>query len=227
MDFESFVLTASTATFADEPAARRHADAIEFRLDLAEDPLVALERYDGQLPVLATNRASWEGGAATDDEARLDALATATDFDPVAAIDVELAAIRAGTADDALAAARRRDVSIVVSVHDFDGTPPTATMVDLLAAAASHGDVAKLAVTATAPADALALLTATHEATAAGHRVATMAMGDSGTHTRAVAPVYGSRIGYAPVDPAEATAPGQLDLETLARVIETVGDQPG
>jgi 3-dehydroquinate dehydratase-1 len=42
-----------------------------------------------------------------------------------------------------------------------------------------------------------------------------MAMGEPGRHTRAVAPLYGSRIGYAPVDPEEATAPGQYDLGTL------------
>ncbi|MFC6725501.1 type I 3-dehydroquinate dehydratase, partial [Halobium palmae] len=47
-----------------------------------------------------------------------------------------------------------------------------------------------------------------------------MAMGQPGRHTRAVAPVYGSRIGYAPVDPADATAPGQFDLGTLRTLID-------
>jgi 3-dehydroquinate dehydratase-1 len=39
MDFESFVLAAATADLDDEPAARDHADAIEFRMDLATRPL--------------------------------------------------------------------------------------------------------------------------------------------------------------------------------------------
>jgi 3-dehydroquinate dehydratase-1 len=52
--------------------------------------------------------------------------------------------------------------------------------------------------------------------------VATMAMGEAGRHSRAVAPLYGSRIGYAPVDPADATAPGQYDLETLRGLVETL-----
>ena len=47
-----------------------------------------------------------------------------------------------------------------------------------------------------------------------------MAMGEAGSHTRAVAPGYGSRIGYAPVDPERATAPGQFDLETLRGLVE-------
>lgn len=221
MNFESFVLAASTATLADEPRARPHADAIEFRLDLADEPLAQLARYDGQLPILATNRPTWEGGQWSGDErSRLDALTEATAVETVATIDVELAAIRAGTADRLLDAARENDVSVVVSVHDFDGTPPRSTLLALLEAAGAHGAVAKLAVTAESPADTLALLRATREATAAGQPVATMAMGELGTHTRAVAPIYGSRIGYAPLDPAAATAPGQLDLATLATTMQ-------
>jgi 3-dehydroquinate dehydratase-1 len=46
-----------------------------------------------------------------------------------------------------------------------------------------------------------------------------MAMGEAGRHTRVVAPLYGSRIGYAPVDPSRATAPGQYDLATLSRLV--------
>jgi 3-dehydroquinate dehydratase-1 len=50
-----------------------------------------------------------------------------------------------------------------------------------------------------------------------------MAMGEPGRHSRAVAPLYGSRIGYAPVDPAEATAPGQYDLATLRELVDALG----
>jgi 3-dehydroquinate dehydratase-1 len=45
--------------------------------------------------------------------------------------------------------------------------------------------------------------------------VATMGMGELGRHTRAVAPLYGSTLGYAPVDPEEATAPGQYSAAAL------------
>jgi 3-dehydroquinate dehydratase-1 len=47
-------------------------------------------------------------------------------------------------------------------------------------------------------------------------------MGEPGRHTRAIAPVYGSRIGYAPLDPADATAPGQFDLATLADLLDAL-----
>lgn len=219
MEFDSFVLAASTADLGDEPTAREHADCLEFRMDLAESPVEALDGYDGSLAILATNRASWEGGNASE-EGRLDALSRATEIDAVEAIDVELASIRDGTADGLLETARERDVSVVASSHDFEGTPPRTELVRTLTEAGKHADVAKVAVTATSNADALVVLSVTEQLTSHGDRVAAMAMGEPGRHTRAIAPVYGSKIGYAPVDPARATAPGQYDLSTLARLVE-------
>lgn len=223
MEFESFVLAAVTPDLVDEPRARALADAVEFRLDLASDPLDQLASYDGALPVIATNRATSEGGEAADEAGRLDALETAVDRPVVEAVDVELAAVEAGAADRVLDAARASDAAVVVSAHDFDGTPPVERMETTLRAAAEAGDVGKLAVTATSPGDVLDLLGLTWRLTEADVPVATMAMGELGRHSRAVAPLYGSRIGYAPVDPAGSTAPGQYDLETLRTLVDGLG----
>jgi len=223
MDLTSgFTLAASVADLAEEPAAREHADLVEFRMDLAAAPLAPLRAYDGELPVLATNRAASEGGEASG-PGRVDALVTAAREPSVAAVDVELAAVRDGPGERVLAAAGP-DTATVVSAHDFEGTPDEATMRETLSAAAEHGTVGKLAVTAADAGDVLALLSVTHDCTEAGAAVATTAMGAPGRHSRAVAPLYGSRIGYAPVDPAAATAPGQFDLATLARLVETLAD---
>jgi 3-dehydroquinate dehydratase-1 len=219
LTFDAFRLAASTADLSEEPAAREHADCVEFRMDLADDPLDALAEYDGDLPLLITNRADWEGGEATED-GRLNALKRAIEHEAVEAVDIELAALEDGDGLDLVEAAEEGDVSVVVSTHDFEGTPSKGQLQSLLTRAGTYGDVAKLAVTATDRSDALALLGATHEMTQRGERVATMAMGEAGSHTRAVAPVYGSKIGYAPVDPEKATAPGQYDLETLRGLVD-------
>ena len=224
--FDEFVLAAATADLSDEPAAREHADALEYRMDLADDPLAGLAEYDGALPLIVTNRAEWEGGEAGD-LGRFGDLSDALVHDSVLAVDIELAALRGNAPDGEQShatalreEARREGVVVIASVHDFSSTPEVGTLVDLLADAASGGDVGKLATTAEVPEDALAMLEATHEATAAGHKVATMCMGEAGRHTRAVTPVYGSRIGYAPVDPADATAPGQYPLATLRTLVD-------
>ncbi len=214
-----FVLAASTADLTVEPTARPHADVVEYRLDLASDR-DTLRAYDGTLPLLVTNRVEREGGEAVDTPARLDALETAVEQPAVAAVDVELSAVRDGAASRVVEHAREHGVAVVVSVHDFERTPGRARMRDLLRAASEHGDVAKLAVTARGRGDVLDLLAVTHELTSTGTPVATMAMGEAGRHSRAVTPLYGSRIGYAPVDPADATAPGQYDLETLRALVD-------
>ncbi|MDG5775833.1 type I 3-dehydroquinate dehydratase [Haloarculaceae archaeon H-GB2-1] len=219
MNFDSFVLTASTADLADEPDARDHADAVEYRMDLADDPLAALAEYDGDLSILVTNRADWEGGEAADTPARLDALCSAVENEAVEAVDVELQTLDDGDGQRVVEHAHDNGASVVVSTHDFEVTPDRETLEDWLSRASSVGDVGKVAVTAHSPDDVLDLLAATRSRTVAGETVATMAMGEAGRHSRAVAPLYGSRIGYAPVDPADATAPGQYDLATLSDLV--------
>ncbi|MFB6137871.1 MAG: type I 3-dehydroquinate dehydratase [Halobacteriaceae archaeon] len=223
MEFQTFVLAAATADLAAEPRARAHADAVEFRLDLADDPLGQLGSYDGGLPLIATNRVESEGGEVPEGPERRETLREAAAHPAVAAVDVELGALAEGPAHDVATAAREEGCAVVVSAHDFEQTPSPAAMADLLERAAGHGDVGKLAVTAQNRRDVLDLLAVTHERDAAGDRVATMAMGPAGRHSRAVAPVYGSRIGYAPVDPDDATAPGQYDLQTLAELVTSLG----
>lgn len=220
MDFASFVLAAATADLSEASAARAHADALEFRMDGADEPLEALRAYKGELPVIATNRPAWAGGGAATGTDRLEVLETAARMQDVGAIDVELETVERGDAASLLGVARETDTSVIVSTHDFDRTPDAETCRSLLARAGDRGDVAKLAVTATAPGDVLTLLQVTLDATRSGETVATMAMGDAGRHSRAIAPIYGSRIGYAPVDASRATAPGQFDLATLRSLIE-------
>ena len=223
MDFDSFVLAAATPTLGDAQSARPHADAVEFRMDLAESPLDALADYDGSLPLIATNRVAWEGGETPDIEARLDALAEAAANDHVGAIDVELDSLDGKGDHDAsrlLDVAADHGTAVIVSTHDFEATPSRDDIADRLERACDFGDVGKLAVTAQDADDVLDLLRITRDFDREGHRVATMAMGEAGRHSRAVAPLYGSRIGYAPVDPADATAPGQYDLATLRGLID-------
>jgi len=223
--FDSFVLAASSADLGAEPAAREAADCIEFRMDLAEAPLDALAAYDGELPVLATNRAEWEGGNAAE-SGRLDALAAALEHDAVDAIDVELDAIEGdgpGPTDRVGAlveTAEEEGVSVVVSTHDFESTPAEPALAERLRRAADHGDVAKAAVTASTGVRRSRCWPSRTNSPGRASPSRRWRWGPRARHTRAVAPVYGSKIGYAPVDPAKATAPGQYDLETLRALVD-------
>ena len=172
MEFGEFVLAASTADLGEEPAARAHADAVEYRLDRAADGLAALAAYDGELPLLVTNRVEGEGGAAPDAPARLDVLEAAIEQPRVAGVDVELSAIRNGEGGRVVEHAHEHGVAVVVSTHNFEHTPGRERLREQLEAASEHGDIAKLAVTASDRGDVLDLLAVTHELSVAGVRVA-------------------------------------------------------
>ena len=221
--FSSFTLAAAVTTLTGHHELLSDADAIEFRMDRATAPLEQLAAYDGDLPIIATNRATWEGGNAPEPD-RLTDLATAATLEPVAAIDLEYQSIRDGSAKTTVETAADADVAVIASIHDFADTPSKPTLITQLRDAAAAGDVGKLAVTATSPMDVLSLLAATDEVHRNGGRVATMAMGAIGRHSRIIAPIYGSRIGYAPIDSAEATAPGQFDLSTMRSLIDAIVD---
>jgi len=225
MDFEEFVLAAVTSDLSSLAGAREYADAVEFRTDLASGGVGMLAAYDGDLPLLVTNRLDREGGEAAPTPERLDVLCRAIEQPAVEAVDVELSSIRKGEGVCVVRHARERDVAVVVSAHDFDRTPDRERLREILSAASDWGTVAKLAVTAKTRSDVLDLLAVTRQATADGERVATMAMGEPARHSRVVAPLYGSRLGYAPLDAGDATAPGQYDLETFRRLYEDLRDR--
>jgi len=221
--FERFVLAAAVADLDEAPRTTEFADAIEFRMDLADEPDASLEAYDGPLPLIVTNRAPWDGGEASADEfTRTQALLDACEREPVAALDLELGAADTEPGTRVLERAAQTDTAVIISTHDFEATPPKSVMADRLVEASQYGDVAKLAVTAHSHSDALALLSVTQDCVDSGLTIATMAMGEAGRHTRALAPVYGSTIGYAPPTTEKATAPGQFDLETLRGLISAL-----
>ncbi len=231
VSFDTFQLAAATADLSDEPPARNYADIVEFRLDLAHadaslpDPLTAITAYDhtSSLPLLVTNRPKWEGGAYGGDTTdRLEMLTAAAAHDAVVAVDIELETLQTQYGQTVARNLRDDGISIIASTHNFTETPPQSVLHQRLHTAAEVGDVGKLAVTAQTHRDALRVLAATEQASQWGDTVATMAMGKPGRHTRVVAPVYGSRIGYAPVDPTDATAPGQYAIKPLSEMIDTL-----
>ena len=195
------------------------AHILEVRIDLlgikdTKELALLLDELHKQvsLPIIATNRCQKEGGRWDgSEEARVELLvSTLTRVD---AVDVELfAPLRNRVAD----AARSLNKVLIISSHDFKATPTASVMMAILEHAMSVGaDIAKLAVTPKSTADTLALLTVTQEA---DFPVSTIAMGKRGSHTRVVAPIYGSVLTYGAVE--DAVAPGQLRIDELKHFME-------
>ncbi|WP_394338819.1 type I 3-dehydroquinate dehydratase [Halorussus rarus] len=189
-------------------------------MDCAENPLSQLSAYDGELPIIATNRGKWFGGKA-DDSGRLDHLFDATRFEAVEMVDIELETARGKKW--IINEFRENNVELIISFHEFEETPKQTVLNAIIEDCAKYGDIAKVAAFAENQTDTLQMLGAINQATRKGINVAGISMGEIGSHTRVIGPLYGSKLGYAPLksDTSEY-APGQISLHELKSLIEKV-----
>jgi 3-dehydroquinate dehydratase type I len=194
----------------------------EVRLDYLEEPAPNLARLFRTLPgpVIATNRLAAEGGRWTGTEAdRLDLLSQALNLG-VTCLDLELAA-------DAIFRReiweRRGKTRLILSWHDFAGTPETARLEAVLEEMLNaEADIVKMVAMAREPADNLRLLSLIPRAKAQGKEIIAFCMGPLGKWSRVAAPLLGSFLSFAPFSKTGASAPGQLTVNDLKRVWNTL-----
>ena len=202
------------------------ADVVEIRLDAMPeariDPCVAAL----DLPLLVTNRPQWEGGHFADSEDdRVDQLCAAVRAGARYA-DIELrtdAALRSRLID----VARDCSARVIVSSHDFTGTPPAALLrATLQQMVASGAHMGKIVTTATNADEALRVLALQQEAGRLGFPLSAFAMGEPGRITRLATLYLGGAMTYAALDEHQATAPGQLSVAHLRSLITLFEQRP-
>ncbi|SNQ59066.1 type I 3-dehydroquinate dehydratase [Candidatus Methanoperedens nitratireducens] len=195
-------------------AKKLGADILELRIDLLDSDArqALLDVKKTGMPVIITNRMREEGGAwAGSEDERIRTLVSLL---PLAdAVDIELCAEKR---EHVVEKARSAGKAVIISTHDFKKTPETRVMTGMLKESFEAGaDIAKLAVMPDSLEDVLRLLEVTLHAKGA---VCTIAMGDTGRHSRIIAPVYGSVMTYGYVE--NATAPGQLRVDELRAILK-------
>ena len=119
--------------------------------------------------------------------------------------------------------AKVHGVTIVMSNHDFNGTPSREVIVNrLLQMKQFLADVPKIAVMPHTTGDVLTLLEATAEVKSLypSDPVITMAMGSLGVITRASGALFGNAMTFAAA--GKASAPGQIDVHELKRILDTI-----
>ncbi len=206
--------------FTDDASASLVADAQSRGVDIAEirvdqfsthDPghvEDVLGRFAG-LPTIATIRTRSHGGAWDDSEDRRLSLFESV-LPRVDAIDVELGAT------DILRWARQatRDANklLIVSHHDFRGTPDLYSLEQISDDAIAAGaDIVKIATTASTREDLHSLSNfALHNVE---KNLIVIGMGGHGLITRLAMPAMGSLITFAYI--GQPTAPGQLRFEEM------------
>lgn len=207
-------------------------DIVEFRVDFFGDVLqegaamAALQAVRQMLPhcpLLFTFRTKAEGGeTAISDDAYAALLQQAVQSGLIDALDIEYFRCQ----DDmelVMELAKEKGVTIVMSSHDFQKTPPLEELKQRLLAMKRRGaDVAKLACMPQCAADVLTLLQATEHVKSLypDEPLITMSMGQLGVISRISGEVFGSAMTFGTV--GTASAPGQLDAADLRQVLNVL-----
>ena len=201
-------------------------DVVEIRLDGMHHP--AIEPCIATLPrpVLVTNRPTWEGGQFVGSEQkRIDLLCRAVQSG-AQYVDIELRTeveLRRQVQEEA----RRHGCKVILSSHDFQGTPPLATLRETLGQMIASGvDIGKMVTTAATAEEALRILALQQEALASHFPLSAFAMGAAGKISRLATLYLGGCMTYAAITAEQATAPGQLSVHDLRTLIAFFEDRP-
>lgn len=209
--------------------AAKGPDLLEWRVDFYEGISRTAEVVDltrelhalTGLPLLFTRRSTREGGQSIPlNEAQvIDLYRAVCAGGVVHLVDYEMASDAADVAA-VRTAAQGNGLSLVLSFHDFNGTPSQAQLVERFAQAHRLGaDVAKVAVMPQGMDDVLALLAATWQASQSlPIPVVSMAMGALGAVTRVAGAAFGSALTFGMGQ--GASAPGQLPIQDLRAGLE-------
>jgi len=204
------------------------ADLAEWRVDHFADAqdsgavtamLKRLREALGDLPLLFTFRTGKEGGRQVlplTAYLALNKKAAATGL--VDLLDVEYSAGE-DVCRELITAAHANQVAVVMSSHDFQGTPLQQEMVSLMRdMRRMGGDIPKVAVMPQSAADVLALLAAGEQyARDADCPVITVSMSQLGCVSRIAGELSGSCLTFGTV--SGASAPGQLSADDVYRVL--------
>ncbi len=207
------------------------ADVVEWRADsygeLSVNGLVkaarALRSALKREPILFTLRISSEGGMQEmPQDLRLACIDEVLRSDFVDLIDIELCN-GPEILQSIIKNARARAKPVIVSFHDFQGTPPNESLLEKISTMISHGaDIAKIACMPREAGDVLRLLHVTLTARQLFPAVplCTISMGGLGFLSRVAGFLYGSDMTFA-VGTA-SSAPGQIAIGEARAIAESL-----
>ncbi|MCX6734491.1 MAG: type I 3-dehydroquinate dehydratase [Candidatus Peregrinibacteria bacterium] len=113
-------------------------------------------------------------------------------------------------------------IQLIISSHNFEKTPPQSELETLIELMFTKGaDIAKVATKANKLADSLRMLGLLSQLSAKGKKAICLCMGKHGRLTRIAGHLVGNYLMYAPLDKKESTAPGQLTLKELKKIIKS------
>ncbi len=196
--------------------ANRWADLIEVRVDYLRNPELEILLQDQEKPFVITHRRREEGGKYKGEERkRLSVFQKAIDLG-ADYIDVELAT---GTSLLKDLIRNKRRTQVILSFHDFRGTPPLKKLQRLSAQMIRLGaDVIKIVPFAQSWEDNLTILSLIPFAKERRQKIVAFCMGERGKMSRIFSPFLGAAWTYASLNKNRSSAPGQLTVQKLTEI---------
>jgi 3-dehydroquinate dehydratase I len=199
-------------------AFRMGADYLEIRFDFLKPDLfpAALNAAKGVKDrSVFTLRPKSEGGMFTgSEENRLHWLYELAEQEPML-LDVELGTLKKN--DELADFLEKKKSSLLVSWHDFEKTPPSDDIADLLSEMRTYSNYVKIVTTAHSIEDSLRLLDLYE--TAIGLSPIFFAMGDAGVISRLLCNIIGNApFTYASLE--KIIAPGQLTVQQMKKLYD-------
>jgi 3-dehydroquinate dehydratase I len=197
------------------------ADYVELRFDFLNPDLLpeALQVARGiKNKTVFTLRPKSEGGMfASTEENRLIWLCRLAEQEPML-LDIELDTLK--KSDELANFLEKKRTPLLVSWHDFQKTPPSDTIAEVLSEMRTYSNYVKIVTTAHSIEDSLRLLELYE--TAIGLYPIFFAMGDAGVISRVLCTVIGNApFTYASLE--KSLAPGQLTLQQMKKLYHKMG----
>ncbi|MDH4318453.1 MAG: type I 3-dehydroquinate dehydratase [Desulfobulbaceae bacterium] len=202
-------------------------DVIEVRLDAMKVPQVKGCCELLTKPLLFTNRPDWEGGEFEGPEGeRIEPLFEAIEA-KAAFVDFELNG-HSRYRNQLLDAMEGSATRMIISCHDFQETPSSDRLADLLKEQMDSGaHIGKIVTVAHDPFDVLRVLNLLEEASKHDFPLCAFCMGETGRISRLTTLFFGGFMTYGALNETQATAPGQLSVRVMRDLLRTCQKQLG
>jgi 3-dehydroquinate dehydratase type I len=202
-------------------------DIVEFRIDHLEDPR-PVEIMEGLSPfsdrcVLTVRSKDQGGGFRGGDEERIGLLVEICAMMKPAFVDVEFDTAK--RFDRLIRRVGRMTGQMILSWHDFQGTPDSAQLVkryDEMRKGSSDGGIVKMVTFANEPEDNMRILSLYGMRASRKKKPVAFCMGERGMFSRVLSFYAGSPIAYSAL-PGERVAPGQLSIVEMRELIRIIG----
>jgi 3-dehydroquinate dehydratase-1 len=200
--------------------AAEKADVLEIRLDVLTEPVIGPFVEGIKVPLLFTCRPEWEGGEFSGSEEERLALLGEAVSDGAAYVDIELRT-EEGLRQQLISDARANKVKTLISWHDFKTTASSQALQSIFQEQYRSGaDIGKIVTMPHNFQDVLRVLDLQGWAAEMAFPLCSFCMGRTGMISRVATLELGGFMSYAAPDDGPVSAPGQLTVSEMRRIVE-------